>query len=369
MSVEKIQVVYRVQCAADEDAFARLRAVVLEQTVEIPDDAVSLDLERRVVGHLGAFDRLDKRLWRAVVDYPLLAAGTADLPQLLNFLFGNVALYDGVRVEAIHWPKSVLAGFRGPRHGRDGLRALCPAAGRRPLIVGAIKALGETSRVLAERAGALARAGFDIVKDDHGLANQESAPFAQRVAACAEAIAAANATSGGKTLYAPNVTAPVDQLAARVELARDHGCRAVMLSPWLVGLDTMRALVAATDVAVIAHPALAGAFAHPEHGLAPEIAIGDLLRLAGADGVIFPWSGGRFRLDQGDCERVLAHLHQPLGDLLPTLAVVGGGLPIDREPPRLPPDVGLLFGGFLYREQDFEGAARQLVERVERFYA
>lgn len=363
---EPLRVVYRLSCRPEEDGFERIRAIVLEQTVEIPAAAVSLDLERRVVGTLHSIERLDKRLWRAVVDYPQLVVGLGDLPQLLNWLFGNISLYDGVRVEQVEWPAEVLERFPGPRFGRAGIRSLFPAAAHRPLIVGAVKALGEPPAVLAERAGALARAGFDLIKDDHGLADQSSAPFSSRVGACAEAIASANSKTGGVTRYVPNLTGPVDGLEARLELARSLDIELVMVAPWLLGLDVTRRFCATAGVAVIAHPSFAGAAGRADHGLAPGLLFGDLMRIAGADAVIFPWAGGRFVLDETNSREILERLEQPLGELAPSLPIVGGGLPVDREPPELPLDSALLFGGFLYAAPDLESAARAVVARVER---
>ena len=42
---------------------------------------------------------------------------------------------------------------------------------------------GSTVEHLARLAGTFARAGIDVIKDDHGLANQASSPFAERVPA------------------------------------------------------------------------------------------------------------------------------------------------------------------------------------------
>ncbi len=363
-----LRVVYRLIGRGDEDGFERIRAIALEQTVEIPAEALTRELERRAVGRLESIERIDKRLWRAVVDYPAAVAGLGDLPQLLNWLFGNIALYDGVVVESVEWSDETIARFQGPRRGTRGLRALFPDAGHRPLTMAAIKSLGETAGELGTRAGALARAGFDLVKDDHGLADQESAPYADRLAACAEAVARANQAAGGRTRYVPNLTGPIDGLEARLDLAKSHGVEIVMLSPWLMGLDVMRRFSREAGVAIVAHPTLAGALAHPHHGLSPGLVLGDLMRLAGADAVIFPWAGGRFRLSAEEGHQIIDRLSAPIGELLPAMPVVGGGLPIDREPPRLPLDTILLFGGFLYVAPDLQAAGRAVVERVARLW-
>jgi len=45
------------------------------------------------------------------------------------------------------------------------------------------------------------RAGVDLIKDDHSLADQTSAPFAERVERCQEAVVRANDETGGNALY------------------------------------------------------------------------------------------------------------------------------------------------------------------------
>src|SRR5205807_279304 len=78
------------------------------------------------------------------------------------------------------------------------------------------------------------------------------------------------------------------------------------------GLDAVRA-VAATGLATMAHPSLAGAFFHEDHGIAPPVLLGDLFRLAGSDAVIYPNVEGRFTLSEATCAAINARLRAPLG--------------------------------------------------------
>src|SRR5207253_5820723 len=58
--------------------------------------------------------------------------------------------------------------------------------------------------------------GIDLIKDDHSLADQTTAPFRERVERCQEAVARANDEAGGNALYFPNVTSgPVGMLEDR----------------------------------------------------------------------------------------------------------------------------------------------------------
>ena len=160
----------------------------------------------------------------------------------------------------------------------------------RPLLCAALKPLGLSPVQLAGVARGFARAGIDIIKDDHSLSDQPSAPFRERVARCQEAVAAANRETGGRALYFPNVTSAPLEMSERAVLARRAGCRGVVVNALPAGLGAVRALAAGDDagLAIMSHPSLAGAFFHPHHGIAPAVLLGDLFRLVGSDAVIYP---------------------------------------------------------------------------------
>lgn len=248
------------------------------------------------------------------------------------------------------------------------MRDLAGAADR-PLLCAAAKPMGLSSGALAMLCGAFARAGIDIVKDDHGLTNQPTAPFEERVRRCQDAVDAANRETGGRTLYFPNVTAPLDAVAARLECAARAGCRGVIVSPMLVGMDTVRWIADVSELAVFSHPTFTGVLFHPEHGITPEILYGQLFRLAGSDGVIYTNAGGRFPFAEEVCEGINTHLREPMGALKPAFPVAGGGVDIQRVPywiDRYGNDMVFLIGSSLYAQSDLEQAARELVEAVGR---
>ncbi len=362
---ERIEVTYLLRAAAGEEAPAKAREIALEQTVELPEGAFPNALEGRVVGRIESLDEIGGGRSRATISYAsALAAG--DLPQLLNLLFGNVSMKAGVRLEAVGWPAAVLDRLPGPRFGIAGLRELSGVAGR-PLVATALKPLGLSAAELARLAGEFARAGIDVVKDDHSLADQQPAPFAERVERAFEAVEQANRETGGRTLYFPNLTGPVEKIAQRVEAIRRAGGRGAMVSPLVLGLDAVRRLAETSGLALLGHPALAGAFFGPEHGISPAVLLGDLFRMAGCDGVIYPNAGGRFVLPLADCEAIHARLRRPLGGLAPAFPVPGGGIDAKRVPEwieRFGHDTIFLLGSSLYAGDDPRGAAERLVAAV-----
>lgn len=363
----RIRLTYVLVAANREDAAAKARDIAYEQTVELPPGAVPRRVEERAVGRVDALSECaDEGRWRAVLSYDPMHVGD-DLPQLLNLVYGNISLQTGIKLVDLELPPAMLRQFPGPQFGVEGLRRLCGSGEGRPLLCVALKPVGLSAPELAGICAQLAHAGVDIVKDDHGLANQETAPFDERVRRCQEAVARANARTGGHTLFFPNVTGPVESLVVRLDLARGLGCRGVLLSPMLMGLDTVRWIAEWFGLVILAHPALAGAFFQLDHGIAPQVLLGSLFRLIGADGVIYPNTGGRFPFHRRTCDAINRRLRSPLGPHRPSWPVPGGGIEAARVPywvNQYGVDTIFLVGGSLYGDRDLEGAASRLVKSV-----
>ncbi|WP_290636790.1 RuBisCO large subunit C-terminal-like domain-containing protein [Aquisalimonas sp.] len=365
---ERMQVDYLLTCQADEDADAKARGIALEQTVELPDDCVPDAIRERLVGRVERLDPLPDRRFHCTISFDSALFG-GELTQLLNTLFGNISLKDGILLTDIRWPDSVLDTFGGPAHGMNGIRRMTGVPRNQGLLCTALKPVGLDARALAERAYAFARGGMDIIKDDHGVANQADAPFADRLAACQNAVTRANAETGGNSLYFPNVTAPWPVLEERLQAAKDAGCQGVLISPWITGLDAMRWARDRFGLALMAHPALTGSHFRAEHGMAPELLLGDLFRLAGADASIYPNTGGRFGFSLATCEAINHRLRYTLGGLPAAAPTPGGGMDAARASGWLEQygaDTILLIGGSLYQQGDLTSATAALRAAIGR---
>jgi len=296
------------------------------------------------------------------IDYPggVFDGGAA---QLLNVLFGNSSLQPDVELLDVALPDRELARYGGPRFGIAGLRAAAGVADR-PLTCAALKPIGLSPDEFAGLAEIFARGGIDVVKDDHGLADQPSAPFEERVRACQGALARVADATGRRTLYVAHVSGPPDRILAQIEFATEAGAGAVMIEPMIAGLPFFHDLVRRRlEIPLLAHPALAGATR-----MAPDVLLGRLFRLLGADAVIFPHPGGRFRYTEDICRRLADRMREPWNGLRSALPVPAGGMPVERvgEIVRFyGRDVMLLLGGSLYLAGEKLGdRTREFVEAV-----
>ncbi|MEW6744062.1 MAG: RuBisCO large subunit C-terminal-like domain-containing protein [Planctomycetota bacterium] len=369
LSGERFQVVYELRGSSDEAA-AAARAIGIEQTVEFPEELVERgSIREQIFGQLTDFHAIDDDVHEATISYSVDLTG-GELPQLLNVIFGNTSLKPGVRVKRLELPAALLRMFRGPRFGRDGWRERL-AVGKRPLLCTALKPMGLSPHELARLAYQFARGGIDIVKDDHGLANQPFCPFEERVKRCVEAVGKATSETGERVLYAPNVTSPADQLAARAHFAKREGAGALLISPGLMSFDSVRYLAAddALSLPLIVHPALQGSFlVHRSNGISHGVLLAQIPRLAGADAVIFPHAGGRFSFTPDDCREIARAAAEPIEGIAPILPVPAGGMPLARVPELWEfygNDVILLIGGALHRGKDIIATCREFRRCVE----
>lgn len=358
--MERILATYRI-AAPESESRARAEALAAEQSVEMPVAAIG---DKRVLDqvvatveaihpHADCFD--------AVLGIAPSTTGH-EPSQLMNMLFGNCSLQPEVELVDVRFPASFTVHFRGPRFGIEGLREATGVRGR-PLTCTALKPQGSSVEHLAHLARTFAIAGLDVIKDDHGIADQADHPFAARVPAVQRAVAEANCETGGNTLYAPTFSGGPRALAAQARIAREHGVRCALVAPLLVGIPAFAELVDELAIPVMAHPAFAGAAR-----IAPPVLLGTLLRLFGADAVIFPNHGGRFSYSRETCLDIARRARERWGSVRPALPVPAGGMTVERVDEMVAgygEDVMLLIGGgLLGARQDLARRSREFVRAV-----
>ena len=358
MNSARILATYRIS-ASESESRARADALAAEQSVEMP---VSANGDARVLEeivatvesirpHAGEFDVV-------LGIAPATTGGEAS--QLLNMLFGNCSLQPEVALIDVAFPPGYEKAFPGPRFGIDGIRALTGVHGR-ALTCTALKPQGSTVEYLAHLAHSFALAGIDVIKDDHGLANQAFSPFVERVPAVQRAIAEANRETGGATIYAPTFSGGPAALREQARIAKSCGVRMALIAPMLVGVPAFIELQVELDMPILAHPAFGGATR-----IAPPLLVGKLLRLFGADATIFPNHGGRFSYSRATCLAIAGAAREPWDEVKPILPVPAGGMTVERVPEMIAgygKDTMLLIGGGLL------SAGSHLMEKSREFVA
>jgi len=358
---------YILTCLAEEAA-DQAEAVALEQSVELPRNAVKdPEVARTSIPDILEFTPLCE-LPRGLVRYRLRLAFSSllvgsDIPQFLNLLFGNVSLKRGLLIEDMTLPEEILDIFPGPGWGIDGIREISKVRSG-ALLCSVLKPAGVSCDELAGMAGTFAKAGVPFIKDDHGIADQRTSPFAERIQKVQKAIKRV----GSESVYLPNITGPHETLEERIAIAFNEGVKGFLVSPFLIGLDCFRSLREKYPVLWMAHPAFSGAFFSDKlHGFRPGLLLGTLLRLLGADMVIYPDAGGRFTFTPEECRDIGNGLREGYkGDFKPAMPVPAGGISLAKAAhvkEFYGEDVMLLIGGSVYlHKKGLEMATRELLE-------
>ncbi len=349
------EITYRLTLQEQEEVDTKIEEICLEQSVELPREVVNPDIGQKVIGKPIAVEKLGENSYKAVISWPTDAVG-GEISQFLNILYGNISLQPGIRIVDIEWLDLIPDIFKGPAFGISEIRDQYAIASR-PLSATALKPMGSTVSELADTCYQFACGGIDLIKDDHGLADQESAPFVERVKACVSAIRKAAQKTGHRSYYYPNITAFSTDSLTRYERAAELGADGVLICPHISGLATMHELARhKIDLPIIAHPAFSGQLTtNSSQGLSPGFLYGKLWRALGADFIIYPNKGGRFSFTSAECEsinRAAQNKESPFKTLFP---MPGGGIQIDNIEHWLleyGSDITFLIGGSLYEHPD-----------------
>ena len=214
-----------------------------------------------------------------------------DIPALLVTVFGKLSMDGRIKLLDLRFSPAFLSAFPGPKFGIKGIRDLLGVHDR-PLLMSIFKSvIGHDIQGLREQFLQQALGGVDLIKDDEILFENPLTPLVKRVRIGLEAAEEAEQTTGQKLLYAVNLTGSTSKLADQAEKAIAAGANALLFNVLAYGFDTLHELSSNPNITVpiMAHPAMAGAF-YPSayHGISASLLLGKLMRIAGADLVLFP---------------------------------------------------------------------------------
>ncbi|MFO1019385.1 MAG: RuBisCO large subunit C-terminal-like domain-containing protein [Planctomycetales bacterium] len=371
--VTAIYATYQLTCSADE-VEGLGKEIAFEQTVEVsPHLVASQTILEEVVGRVENVEPHPNRSsFLVTIRYQPHLAGK-QIPQLLNLIYGNVSMKARTRLVDLRLPEDFLNAFPGPRFGIEGLRNLLGVQ-ERPLLATALKPRGSSNAELASLAHEFALGGGDLVKDDHNLIDDDLAQFEQRVLQCSQAVQKASEKTGRPCLYLPNLILPTEQLEPAIEYLLNHGIQGALVSPFVIGLDTVRALAKKYPLFLMGHPTFSGALFHDgTHGIDPGLILGTLFRLIGVDASIFPNAGGRFSFSAEECMEITLRSREPLGAIKPAFPTPAGGMRLDNIPEmadQFGSDAIYLIGSALLSHSgDLVQSTRIYLDRIEEYFA
>lgn len=216
---------------------------------------------------------------------------SADIPALLVTVFGKLSMDGKIKLIDLDFSSTFMAAFPGPKFGISGVRKLVGIS-ERPLLMSIFKSvIGYDLQSLEEQFYQQALGGVNLIKDDEILFENPLTPLTKRVEVCIRAAKRAEQATGQKLLYAVNLTGKTSRLHEQAQQAIDAGANALLFNVLAYGFDALHELSASPDITVpiMAHPAMAGAlYPSPHYGIAASVLLGKLMRLAGADLVLFP---------------------------------------------------------------------------------
>ena len=376
---DRFEIHYRLKAESQQSATALAAAIALENTVEIPRDVVPHGyIEDLILGRVEGLEEHEDGTWLARLSYHIDGVGY-EFPQLINVIFGNASIFEGVKVVDLVVNQDLIDRFPGAAFGTKGVRDLIgkPKGG---YITPVLKPQGSTAKRLAELCYGFARAGADIIKEDHGLANQDKADFKSRVKALAQATKCGNQerhAAGDKTraLYFANVLCHGDQVCDRALYAQDQGADGILLIPGLLGFDALNRLRQNPDfhLPIMAHPSHLGPYVlSNDFGYSHGFLFGTLMRLSGADISVFPSHGGRFGFSKAHCDDIAQACKSDAGLGPSIIPSPGGGMTPDRLPQLMAQygqDCAFLLGGSLLKlEERIESEIskmRQIIDQAE----
>jgi 2,3-diketo-5-methylthiopentyl-1-phosphate enolase len=323
------------------DIWDTARAIAIEQStgtwVPVPEETPEVR-KKHVAKVVGVFETpfpevlaptdVKERNYVIQIAFPIVNFGQ-QIPMMLSTVAGNVMCWEKIKILDIRFPKKYVEGFKGPKFGIEGIRKLLGVRDR-PLINNMIKpCTGFTPQVGARLAYEAALGGIDMIKDDELLGNPTFNPIKERVPKYMESIEKADEEKGEKTLYTVNVTDRASKVLENAEKAIELGANAIMINFLTAGISVLRELAEdpSINVPILAHMDFSGTmYVSPYSGMASNLILGKLPRLAGADIVVYPAPYGKAPFMKERYIKVAHDLVFPFYQLKRTFPMPSGGI-------------------------------------------
>lgn len=210
------------------------------------------------------------------------------VPQILSVISGNLfglEALQGVRLEDVFFPKSILREFKGPKFGIEGMRDILKRPAK-PLVGTIVKPkIGLPPKGMADYIYEAGMGGLTNGKDDETLSNQKFCPLEDRVVAIAEAIDRVKQETGHVMIHAINVSTKGHEILEVAERAQELGASELMVDVITCGFPAVQALAEDPSIKlpIHVHRTMHGAITrNPDLGVA-MVVFSKLSRMCGGD--------------------------------------------------------------------------------------
>ncbi len=232
---------------------------------------------------------INKRTREVKIAYPSELFEAGNMPEILSSIAGNIFGMKAIkclRLQDIHFPKSIMDSFKGPKYGIDGIRKLVRVP-ERPLVGTIVKPkVGLNAKQHARVCYEAWVGGLDIVKDDENLSSMRFNRFDDRIRLTLKMRDKAERETGEKKIYMPNVTAETNEMLKRALKVKREGGEYIMVDILTIGwaaLQTVRDFNEEMNMVIHAHRAMHAALTkNKKHGIS-MMAIAKVSRLIGVD--------------------------------------------------------------------------------------
>ena len=332
---ERVIATYRFAGGSPDEVRAAAAAFAVGQTVGtwVPLPGLTADLLERHGARVEDVTPREGGPYDVRIAFPVVNFADGGLPMLLTTLVGNdPSTGIAATLVELDLPPGYAARFPGPRVGIKGWRERLGVHGR-PLLLNPMKpCTGLSPEATARIAADAARGGVDLVKDDEVLGDATFSRIAERCRAVRRALDAVADETGHRARYVVSITDRAKRVREHVHAAVENGADGVLVAALATGLDTLQEVAEMLDgrLPVMAHNAgldlFGGSGGRDGLGVAPEVLVGRLARLAGADSVhvTTPWA--HRATPEPLFRRMIERLRDGWSGLAPSFPVVGGGM-------------------------------------------
>jgi ribulose-bisphosphate carboxylase large chain len=307
------------------------------------------------------------------IAYPSELFEQGNASQILSSIAGNIygmRAIRSLRLNDVIIPKSIAKSFPGPELGLNDIRKIAKVNSR-PLAGTIYKPkVGLRPREMAELAYRIYSAGIDYSKDDENLGSMSFNKFEERVVLILNAADRIKSEQGRSVIYAPNITAPADEMLKRAEFVKRHGGKCIMIDVVSCGISSLQ-FIRKQNLKMIIHAHRAGHAAFTRnraHGIS-MLAYSKFLRLCGVSALHTGTVVGKMEGSQEDVVTLDNFLRSRWNAKKEVMPIASGGLHpglVGKLVNILGKDIIINFGGGLWGHPSGpEAGARAIMQSID----